>query len=181
MTGGILGKAYMMSKKEAATSGTVVTGTLFLNSMPFCVLFGTGATHSFISTRSTFQLDLEYAKIEANYKVKLPNDSIVDCLILYKHVPISLGKSTFPGDLIQFDLFDSDIILGLNWLHAYEAKIDCKDVKVTLIDEKGQEVCFHGQIEEKPCSSISAMKASKLLCQGCEGYWCYATDIQGKE
>ena len=33
------GRAYIISKKEAAISGTVVTGTLFLNSTPFCVLF----------------------------------------------------------------------------------------------------------------------------------------------
>jgi len=25
------------------------------------------------------------------------------------------------------------------------------------------------------------MKASKLLCQGCIGYWCYIIDTQGKE
>ena len=25
------------------------------------------------------------------------------------------------------------------------------------------------------------MKASKLLCQGCIGYWCYAIDTQTKE
>jgi len=48
----VVGMAYVISKKEAATSGMVVTGTLFLNSKPFCVLFDSGATHSFISTRS---------------------------------------------------------------------------------------------------------------------------------
>ena len=31
------GRDYIMSKKEAIVSSTVVTGTLFLNSKPFCV------------------------------------------------------------------------------------------------------------------------------------------------
>ena len=44
-----VGQAYVMSKKEATTSGTVVTETFFLNSKPFCMLFDSGATHSFIS------------------------------------------------------------------------------------------------------------------------------------
>jgi len=48
----VVGRAFVMNKKEAATSGTVVTGTFFLNSKPFYVLFDSGATHSFISTRS---------------------------------------------------------------------------------------------------------------------------------
>jgi len=103
-----------MSKKEAATSVTVVTSTLFLNSTLFCVLFESGATHSFISNRFSLQLDLEYATIEANYRIKLPNGSIVDCPILYKHVPIFLGEFLFARDLIQFNLSDVDIILRMN-------------------------------------------------------------------
>jgi len=43
----VVGRAYIMSKKEAATFGMVITGTLFLNSKPFCVIFDSGATHSF--------------------------------------------------------------------------------------------------------------------------------------
>ena len=45
-----VGSAYVMNKKEAAASSIVVTRTLFLNSKPFCVLFNSGATYSFIST-----------------------------------------------------------------------------------------------------------------------------------
>jgi len=46
--------------------------------------------------------------------------------------------------LIQFDLFDFDIILEMNWLHTYRAKIDYEDLKVILKDEKGREVFFYG-------------------------------------
>jgi len=45
--------------------------------------------------------------------------------------------------LIQFDLSDFDIILEMNCLHTYGAKIDCEDLKVILKDEKGSEVCFY--------------------------------------
>ena len=57
--------------------------------------------------------------------------------------------------------------------------IDCEALKAILIDKKGREACFVGK--EKPCSIISAMKASKLLRQGYEGYWCYAMDIKENE
>ena len=69
----------------------------------------------------------------------------------------------------------------MNCLHTYEAKIYCKGLKVILTNEKGWKVCFYGQREEKPCYIISAMRASKLLCQGCEEYWCYAMNIREKE
>jgi len=68
-------------------------------------------------------------------------------------------------DLIQFDLSDF-----MNWFQTYRSKIDCEDLKVILNDEKGRKVCFYGQREEESCPLISAMKASKLLCQLCNGY-----------
>jgi len=127
------------------------------------------------------QLNLEDRRVKTNYRIKLPNDYVIECPISYELVPITIGGSTFPVDLIQFDLFHFDIILGINWLHTYGAKIDYEDLKVILKDEKGREVFFYGRREEKSYPLISAMKASKLLCQGCIGYWCFAIDTQTKE
>ena len=46
-----VGRAYVMSKKEASTSSVIVTETLFLNQKSFCILFlFLVATHSFIFT-----------------------------------------------------------------------------------------------------------------------------------
>ena len=41
--------------------------------------------------------------------------------------------------------------------------IDCKDLKVTLKDTEGREVCFDGERLRKECSIILIMKASKML------------------
>jgi len=127
------------------------------------------------------QLNLEDRWMETNYKIKLPNDYVIEYPIFYKLVPITIGGTTFPVDLIQFDLFDLEIVPGMNWLHTYGDKIDYEDLKVILRGEKGREVFFYGQREEKSYLLISAMKASKLLCQGCMGYWYYAIDTQAKE
>jgi len=43
-------RAYVMSKKEATTSGMVVTRTLFLNSKPFSIPFDLSATHSSLTS-----------------------------------------------------------------------------------------------------------------------------------
>ena len=66
-------------------------------------------------------------------------------------------------------------------LHTYGAKIDYEDLTVILKDEKGREVLFYGQEEEKPYLLISAIKASKLLRQGFMEYWSYAIDTKAKE
>jgi len=53
-------------------------------------------------------------QLKTNYRIKVPNNSIFECPIFYKHVPVSIGKTIFPGDLIQFDLSEFDMILGMN-------------------------------------------------------------------
>lgn len=59
------------------------------------------------------QLNLENTKLETNYRIKLPN-AIFECPISYKVLHITIGGVTFFEDLIQFDLLDFDIILGMN-------------------------------------------------------------------
>jgi len=73
------------------------------------------------------------------------------------------------------------MILKMSWLLTCRGKIDCRHLKFILGDEKGCEVCFCRQREEKPGPLISIMKATKLLCQGCIRYWCCAIDFQRKE
>jgi len=133
---------YAMSNKEAATSSTVVTRTLFLNSKLFCVLFDLGATHSYIFTRSAMQLNLEGRTTETNYKIKLPNDNVIECPISYKLISITVSETTFPVDLIQFDWSDFDIIFGMNWLHTHGAGIDYEDQKLILNDKKRERSVF---------------------------------------
>ena len=95
----------MISKKEASNSSTMITGTLFLNFKPFSILFDSGATHSFISTRATLLLNLEGNKEEVDYRIGLPNRPVSKCSTLYRDVPIMIREEIFPGDLIQFDFW----------------------------------------------------------------------------
>jgi len=91
-----VGRAYIMSRKEASNSCTVVTGTLFLNSKPFSVLFDSGATHSFISTKAALLLNLEGTKEEVDYQIGLPSGQVIKCSMFYKDVPIMIGEKGIP-------------------------------------------------------------------------------------
>ena len=85
---------------------------------------------------------------------------MIECLVLYKYVPIVIVEHEFPRDLIQFDMSEFDIILKMDWLTVYGTSIDCKDLKVILKDTEGREVCFYGGRVRKEYSIISIMKAS---------------------
>ena len=92
-----------------------------------------------------------------------------------------IGEKRFLGDLIQFNLSEFDIILGMNWLTTHEAHIDCKALKVILKDSKGRKVYFHGERTKPEKRIISAMKACKMLRKECVGYWCYALEVKDDE
>ena len=119
-----------MSKKEATASGTIVTGTLFLNSKPFCILFDSSATHSFIATRAALQLNLKQNKEWQKYRISLSNGQVIEYPILYKHVPLVIAEHGLPRDLIQFDMLEFNIILGIDWWTIYGANIGFKNLKV---------------------------------------------------
>ena len=40
----------------------------------------------------------------ANYRIRLPNGRTLECLVLYKHVPIVIAEHEFLGHLIEFDM-----------------------------------------------------------------------------
>ena len=89
-------------------------------------------------------LNLESNEEEIDYRICSPNGHITKCSTPYKDILIMIAKERFPGDLMQFDLSEFDVILGMNWLTTHGARIDCKALKVILRDSKGQKVCFYG-------------------------------------
>jgi hypothetical protein len=51
---------------------------------------------------------------------------------MYKGVKITIGEYDTKVDVMPLELHNFDIILGMNWLSNYRAKMDCFIKKVTL-------------------------------------------------
>ena len=45
---------------------------------------------------------------------------------VYRNCPIMLPNRVSYVDLVELDMLDFDIILGMDWLHACFASIDCR-------------------------------------------------------
>jgi len=74
---------------------------------------------------------------------------LIECPILYEHVPIVIGEHAFLVNLIQFDMLEFDLILGLEWLTGHKESIGGKGRKVTLKDQKSQDVYFYDERNRK--------------------------------
>ena len=65
-----------------------------------------------------------------------------------------------------------DVILGMDWLVANHASINCVSKSVTLRPPNLAEVSFQGKGIVPPPYLISSIKAYKLIQKGCRGYLC---------
>lgn len=118
-----------MSKTEAAVSG------MFIVKVPFvfkslCAFFDFGATHSYLSIYSCcIELSLEKERREkkkriqnkagknmsgGNYGAGLSNRQVTEYLVPCKRVSMEVAKHEFLGNLNQFDISESNIVLGMS-------------------------------------------------------------------
>ena len=63
---------------------------------------------------------------EIDLPISIQTGEIIRCTKLFKNLPMKIGDCVFPSDLIEFNLVDLDVILGMKWLSLYKANIDCE-------------------------------------------------------
>ncbi|KAL5546500.1 hypothetical protein UlMin_006187 [Ulmus minor] len=99
------------------------------------------------------------------------------------------GPSTSQGklekelyvDLIVLDMYDYDVILGMDFLAKYNATIECRLRKVTFRPSEEEKFSFIGERHRKLKTVISAMKARKMISSGCMGYLASVVDTTKEE
>ncbi|GJU51283.1 putative reverse transcriptase domain-containing protein [Tanacetum coccineum] len=140
------GRVFALTQDQAANTSGTITGALFIFGRAVFVLFDTGATHSVISTKF------------ASCFTMTP--------ILLDHFDDKIRSvNALPLDMCEFD-----IILGIDWLAAHRAMIDCHSRRVIFGDIHAPEFIYHGSLPGKSMKIISALKARTLLSHGCEGF-----------
>jgi len=85
-----------------------------LNKQPLYALFDSGAAHSCISTSIASWLELLSHKVHVDFSIGLPTGETITCPRMYKNYPLFKGGKIFMVDLIQFDLSDFNLILGMD-------------------------------------------------------------------
>ncbi|XP_074362139.1 uncharacterized protein LOC141702337 [Apium graveolens] len=100
---------------------------------------------------------------------------------VYRQCPIAVGDRNCKVNLLPMEMHDFDIILGMDWLSEHRATIDFQVKRVIFGDVDKPEFVYQGSQPKGEVKLISALKASKLLSKGCDGYLAFVKDISKDE
>ncbi|KAL0537039.1 hypothetical protein IC582_026007 [Cucumis melo] len=172
------GRVFATNKTEAEKAGTVVTGTLPVLGHYALVLFDSGSSHSFISSAFVLHARLEVEPLHHVLSVSTPSGGCIMSKEKVKACQIEIAGHVIEVTLIVLDMLDFDVILGMDWLAANHASIDCSRKEVTFNPPSMASFKFKGGGSKSLPQVISAIRASKLLSQGTWGILASVVDTR---
>ncbi|KAL0546152.1 hypothetical protein IC582_016058 [Cucumis melo] len=172
------GKVFATNKTEAERAGTVVTGTLLVLGHYALVLFDSGSSHSFISSAFVLHARLELEPLHHVLSVSTPFGECMLSKEKVKACQIEIAGHVIEVTLLVLDMLDFDVILGMDWLAANHASIDCFCKEVAFNPPSMASFKFKGEGSRSMPHVISAIRASKLLSQGTWGILASVVDTR---
>ncbi|GJU44057.1 putative reverse transcriptase domain-containing protein [Tanacetum coccineum] len=151
---------YMLKDKNAHQDPNVVTGTFLLNQHLAKVLFDSGADKSFISISLASKLNNPSITIDTFYDIEMADGNLVSTNTVIKGCTLTLLNQPFEIDLMPIKLGSFDVVIGMDWLSKYHAKILC-DEKVVHIPINGETLIIRvmeKKSDEKRLEDIPVVK-----------------------
>ncbi|GJQ90710.1 putative reverse transcriptase domain-containing protein [Tanacetum coccineum] len=113
----------MLGAEEARQDPNIVTGTFTLNNHFATTLFDSGADYSFVSTTFIPLLGLEPIDLGFKYEIEIASGQLVEIDKVIKGCKLEIEGHVFDINLIPFGHGSFDVIIGMDWLSNYKAKI----------------------------------------------------------
>ncbi|GJR77451.1 putative reverse transcriptase domain-containing protein [Tanacetum coccineum] len=161
------GRAYMLRDRNAHQNPNVVTGMFLLNQHLARVLFDSGADKSFVSISLASMLNIPPITIDTFYNIEMADENLVSTNTVIQGATLTLLNQPFKIDLMPIKLGSFDIVIGMDWLSKYHAKIIC-DEKVVHIPINGETLIIRGDQSKTRLSLISCIKTERYISRGCQ-------------
>nr|GEY13012.1 reverse transcriptase domain-containing protein [Tanacetum cinerariifolium] len=161
------GRAYMLRDMNAHRDSNVVTGMFLLNQHLARVLFDFGADKSFKSIYLAFMLNIPPTTLDTFYNIEMANENLVNISTVIQVYTLTLLNQPFKIYLMPIKLGSFDIVVGMDWLSKYHAKITC-DEKVVHILIDGEALIIRGDRSKTRLNLISCIKTERYISRGCQ-------------
>ncbi|KAJ0661910.1 putative nucleotidyltransferase, Ribonuclease H [Helianthus annuus] len=175
------GRVFAMTAHQAAAAPGTISGFLTLNGTKAYVLFDTGSTHSIISLSFAQRVGLSCSLLDPPISISTPMRNSENITSVFCDCPILIEGGTFMAQLLPLTMHDFDIILGMDWLSEHKVTIDCQARQVIFGELEKPKCVYQGCTPSGLIKVISALKARKLISNGCEGYLAAIQDTSKEE
>jgi len=103
-----------MTGAEATGSGNLVMGYCVISGMRCCMLYDSGATHSFVSNACVERLGLPVREVQCELVVSTSVSSLVRTSSLCARLPVEVEGRMYMVNLICLPLQELEVILGMD-------------------------------------------------------------------
>ncbi|GKD48498.1 putative reverse transcriptase domain-containing protein, partial [Tanacetum coccineum] len=139
----------VFSRSKCAEENKVAFATGTLTDDALSVLFDSGADKSFISISLASMLNIPPITIDTFYDIEMADGNLVSTSIVIQGCTPTLLNQSFEIDLMPIKLDSFNVVIGMDWLSKYHAKILC-DEKVVHIPIESETLIIRGdRIMEK--------------------------------
>ncbi|GJZ18052.1 putative reverse transcriptase domain-containing protein, partial [Tanacetum coccineum] len=102
-------------------------GMFLLNQHLARVLFDSGAVKSFVSISLTSMLNIPPIPIDTFYDIEMADENLVSTNTIIQGCTLTLLNQPFKIDLMPIKLSSFDVVIGMDWLSKYHARIICDE------------------------------------------------------
>nr|GEV55705.1 putative reverse transcriptase domain-containing protein [Tanacetum cinerariifolium] len=142
------GRAYLLRDKNAHQDPNVVTSTFLLNQHLARVLFDSRADKSFVSISLASMHNIPPITLDTTYDIKMADRNLVGTNTVIQGCILTFLNQPFKIDLMPIKLGSFDVVIGMDWLSKYHARIIC-DEKVVHIPIDDETLIIQAQVMEK--------------------------------
>ena len=121
------GRVFTLNPQEVNASTTAVTGTLLVDKVKARVPFDSGATHSFISPYFAKTLARDKVLMKNPLAISISAGRTIEVKYVFPACVVEIDSKVYLADLIELDVLDFDVVLGIDWLSENYASIDYHD------------------------------------------------------
>ncbi|GJW29065.1 putative reverse transcriptase domain-containing protein [Tanacetum coccineum] len=127
------GRAYMLRDRNAHQDPNVVTSMFLLNQHLARVLFDSGADKSFVSITLASILNIPPITLDTTYDIEMANGNLVGTNTVIQGATLTLLNQPFKIDLMPIKLGSLDVVICIDWLSKYHARIICDEKVVHIL------------------------------------------------
>ncbi|XP_070003197.1 uncharacterized protein [Nicotiana sylvestris] len=114
-----------LDRQSAEASAEVITGILLVCSQNAYAIMDPGSAFSYVTPYFAINLGLELEQLSEPFLVSTPVGELVKVTRVYRGCIVSVQGRNTKADLIELEMVDFDVIMGMDWLSSCYAMLYC--------------------------------------------------------